>query len=432
MSARPRVSVRPAVVFGTFAFLALFGGVGGWMTYAEISGAIVATGTVAVHGNPKTVQHLDGGIVSTIQVQDGDIVRKGDILIRLDDTLLRANIAIYTLRLEEALAERDRLETEREDRETINWDQSSAKALDIVLTDALKASQEKLLEARRKSRHGQKTRMEEKIAQFKNEIDGVNALMEAKLEQIAFIDQELKGLRILHKQGNTTINRLLGLERQRADLAGQAAEHKAELARIENSISESQISILQLDREFLETVLADLRKREQEINDMVQQLIAARTQIARVNITAPVDGTVHQLSVFTIGGVVSPGTGILQIIPKDEKVEIEAHVGTQFIDEIYPGQPARIRFSAFNQRTTPEFFGKVQTVSASSVMDEKQGYSYYRVWISVPENEMKSLGDKKLVPGMPTEIFIKTHERTVLSYLIKPLSDQMNRAFREE
>lgn len=412
--------------------MALFGGVGGWMAYAEISGAIVATGTVAIHGNPKTVQHLDGGIVAKINVADGDAVRKGEVLVRLDDTLLNANMEIYTKRLEEALAERGRLEAERNGRQNIEWEGGIARAIDIAPSAEIRTGQEKLLEARRKSRDGQKARLKEKIAQFKNEIDGVQALLAAKREQIAFIDQELKGLRHLHKQGNTTINRLLALERQRAELSGQAAEHKAELARIENSISESDISILQLDREFLESVLADLRKREQEINDMVQQLIATRAQLARVDVKAPVDGIAHQLSVFTIGGVVSPGAGILQIIPRDEKVEIEAHIGTQFIDEIYAGQPARVRFSAFNQRTTPEFAGTVQTVSPSSVMDEKQGFSYYRVWIAVPDTELAALGGKKLVPGMPAEIFIKTTERSAMSYLVKPLADQINRAFREE
>lgn len=429
---RPRVSVRPAATLGLLALVALFGGVGGWMAYAEISGAIVASGTVAVHGNPKTVQHLDGGIVAEISAADGDVVRKGDILVRLDDTLLKANVAIYTKRIEEALAERARLEAERAGQRTIDWNDGSARALDVVPSAAVRESQDKLLEARQTSREGQKARLKEKIAQFKSEIDGVQGLLSAKREQIAFIDQELKGLRQLHKQGNTTINRLLALERQRAELAGQAAEHRAELARIGNSISEAEISILQLDKEALETALLDLRKREQEISDMVQQLIATRAQIARVDVKAPVDGIVHQLSVFTIGGVVSPGAGILQIIPKNEKVEVEAHIGTQFIDEIYVGQSARVRFSAFNQRTTPEFKGTVQKVSPSSVIDDKQGYSYYRIWISVPEGELASLGDMKLVPGMPAEVFIKTRERTALSYLVKPLTDQINRAFREE
>lgn len=430
--ARPKTSVRQAILAGLLGMLALFGGLGGWMAFADISGAIVANGAVAVHGRPKVIQHLDGGIVAEIHVTDGDLVKRGDLLVRLDETMLKANEAIHVRRLEEALAERSRLEAERDGKQEIAWPQDFAKSLDVSPSAEIKASQSRLLLVRRESRDGQRARLEEKIAQYDNQITGVKGLQAAKQQQIAFIDRELTGLRQLHEQGNTTLNRLLALERQRAELSGQLAEHGSELSRIQNAISEARINILQLEREFLETVLAELRKRDQEINEVVQQLTATRAQLSRVELRAPVAGRVHQMSVFTIGGVVSPGASILQLVPQNEAIEVEVQVATQFIDEVYVGQPARIRFTAFNQHSTPELAAAITTISPSSVVDEKTGGAYYRVWINLAEGELSRLGNLRLLPGMPAEVFIKTRDRTALNYLVKPLTDQISRAFREE
>lgn len=430
--ARPKTSVRLTMLAGLLGMLALFGGIGGWMAIADIAGAIVANGAVAVHGRPKVIQHLDGGIVSDIRVTDGDLVKRGDLLVRLEETMLKASETIHVRRLEEALAERSRLEAERDVKEQIAWPQDFEKTLGVTPPAEVKTSQTRLLQVRRESRHGQRARLEEKIAQFDNQITGVKGLQTAKQQQIAFIDRELRGLRQLHEQGNTTLNRLLALERQRAELSGQLAEHGSELSRIQNAISEARINILQLEREFLESVLAELRKRDQEINEVVQQLTATRAQLSRVEVRAPVSGRVHQMSVFTLGGVVSPGASILQIVPENEAVEVEVQVATQFIDEVYNGQPARIRFTAFNQHATPELAAVVKTISPSSVVDEKTGGAYYRVWLNVAEGELSRLGSQRLLPGMPAEVFIKTRDRTALNYLVKPLTDQISRAFREE
>lgn len=429
---KSKTSTRTAIVASIVTLLALFGGIGSWMALADISGAIVSSGTVAVMGRPKTIQHLDGGIIADIKVTDGDRVQRHDLLILLDDTTLKANIAIYTKRLEEGLAERSRLEAERDGKSAIVWDDVDDISAGVRPSENIRASQTKLLTARRESREGQRARLLEKVEQFGNQIDGVKGLQASKKEQIKFIDQELSGLRSLQKDGNTTINRLLSLERQRADLLGQLAEHGAELSRIENSISEAQISILQLDREFLETVLSELRKRDQDVNDMVQQLIATRAQLSRVEVRSPVSGIIHQMSMFTIGGVVAPGASILQIVPADDNVEVEVQIGTQFVDEVHVGQPARVRFTAFNQRTTPELTAAVATISPSSVIDERAGTSHYRVWLRLTPEELAKLNGQTLVPGMPAEVFIKTRDRTALSYLVKPLADQINRAFREE
>lgn len=429
---RPKTSSRPAIVAGLLGMLVLLGGIGSWMALAEIAGAVVAQGAVTVHGRPKTIQHLDGGIIAQILVSDGDLVRRDDLLVRLDDTMLKANAAIHTRRLEEALAERSRLDAERDGKGQIEWPQDFEMSLGVMPSAEVKASQSRLLQVRRESRDGQRARLEEKIAQFDNQITGVKGLQVAKEQQIGFIDRELKGLRQLHEQGNTTLNRLLALERQRADLTGQLAEHGSELSRIQNAIGEARINILQLEREFLETVLAELRKRDQEINEVVQQLTATRAQLSRVEVRSPVAGRVHQMSVFTIGGVVAPGAGILQIVPANEAVEVEVQVATQFIDEIFVGQPARIRLSAFNQHSTPELDATVKTISPSSVVDEKSGAAFYRVWLHLAEEQLSRLGGQRLVPGMPAEVYIKTRDRTALNYLVKPLTDQINRAFRED
>ena len=243
---------------------------------------------------------------------------------------------------------------------------------------------------------------------------------------------ELKGLRALKSKGLAANSQLLGLERQHEDLVGQRAEHDAELARVQNSISETKIQILQVDREFRQSVLTELRQVGQEVNDMTQQYHATTEQLRRVEIRAPVAGLVHQLGVATIGGVIAAGAPILQIVPQEGQFEIEANVEPQFIDELYPGQPAALRFSAFNQRTTPELNGTVKSISANVVTNENTGLSFYTIRISVPKPELERLEGQALVPGMPVEVFVRTREQTALTYLLKPLSDQIRRAFREE
>ncbi|MBL4806490.1 MAG: HlyD family type I secretion periplasmic adaptor subunit [Rhodobacteraceae bacterium] len=429
---RVKTSSRAVIVTGLVLFLLLFGVGGVWTAYADLSGAVIAQGNVAVLGKPKTVQHLDGGIVATINIKDGDRVNHGDVLIRLDDILLTANLQIYQNRLREATTRQARLMAERDALAAIVWDDKLLDLLKVQSDPVIRQGQQKLFEARRITREGQVSQLNQKIAQFKNQINGTKALKQSKGKQLDLLEGELYGMRVLKAKGLALTSQLMNLERQKEDLVGQRAEHDAELARIRNAINETEIQILQIDREFRQSVLTEMREVEQEVNDMTQQLQATYEKLKRVEIKAPVDGIIHELSVFTIGGVIGPGDPILQIIPQDEKFEVEAKVEPQFIDELYVGQPATLRFSAFNQRTTPELTGTVTGISANVMVDEQSGMPFYTVRINVPDEELARLKGQPLIPGMPVEAFVKTKNRTALNYLVKPLLDQVNRSFKEE
>lgn len=428
----PKTATRPALIAGFLGMLLLFVGIGGWAFYANLSGAIIAPGTIAVQGKPKTIQHLDGGIVSELNIENGDRVKKGQLLVRLDSVSLEANRKIYSNRLMDALARKARLTAERDLKDEVTFDEPILEQLNIELDDAILNSQIELFKARSLSKQGQVDQLNQKKEQFNHQIRGTTALKESKLRQYALLKREFDGAEELHKKGFAPITRTLALERQLEDLIGQNAEHDADLARIKNSISETNIQILQVEREFRQEVLSELQKTQTEISDTTQQLYATMQQLNRVDIVAPVSGIIHELNIFTIGGVVGPGAGILQIIPQDDILVVEANVEPQFIDKLVIGQQARVRFSAFDQRTTPELDGFVKTISPNTIIQENTGAAFYRITIEVPDSELAKLKNLKLIPGMPAETFIKTGERTMLNYLFKPLTDQVRRAFRED
>ncbi|MEM7070065.1 MAG: HlyD family type I secretion periplasmic adaptor subunit [Pseudomonadota bacterium] len=427
-----KTSGQFVILSGFAIFILLFVAGGAWAMLANLSGAVIATGQVAVLGKPKIIQHLDGGIVAEIAVDNGHRVAKDDILIKLDDTLLTANSNIYKNRLLEAVAQRSRLVAERDDLAHVLWNDEVLPLFGMTISVEARQGQEKLFDARRATRDGQVSQLREQINQYQNQKKGINALNSSRDAQLGFLEEELTGVRSLNQQGLSPKSQLMALERQREEIIGLIAEQHAELARIQNSISEAEIQILQIGREFRQNVLTELRQAEQEVNEMTQQLHATYKQLERIDIKAPVAGIVHELSVYTIGGVIGPGNPVLQIIPQDEGFEIEANVEPQFVDEIHPGQSATLRFSAFNQRTTPELKGYVKGVSADVVVDEQTGLTFYKIRLGVSENELSRLNDQPLIPGMPVEVFIKTRERTAFNYLTKPLIDQINRAFREE
>ncbi len=431
-SQKVKTSGRGTIIAGLVWLLILFVGGGAWAYFANLSGAVVASGVVAVYGKPKTVQHLDGGIVAKINVATGDRVEKGQSLIRLNDVLLIANLNIYSNRLREGLARKARLTAERDDSDEIHWDDEFLTLLQLTQEPTIRRGQLRLFAARKSTSAGQISQLREKISQFKNQIEGVTALSQSKNAQLEFLDFELNGIRSLKKKGLVSQSQLMGLERQREDLIGQIAEHASELARIQNSIGETKIQILQIGREFRQTVLTDLRQTVQEVNDMTQQLFATREQLKRVEIRAPVSGIVHELNVFTVGGVIAPGAAITQIVPQDGNFVIEANIEPQFIDDLFPGQEAALRFSAFNQRTTPVLMGKLKVISANILTNQQTGQSYYVVKIELPKLYVDLLKGQKLIPGMPVEVFITTREQTALNYILKPLLDQIKHAMREE
>jgi HlyD family secretion protein len=424
-------TLRNHLIGGTVIALVLTVGIGGWAATTELSGAITASGSVVVDSNVKKVQHLTGGVVGELLVREGDRVRIGDTLVRLDETVLRAGLAIFTKGLDEMRARKARLASERDGVERI--------AVPPQLTDVPPSpefasaldSERKLFDLRRAARQGQKSQLRQRIAQLDDEVRGYAALQQAKAEEIELIQRELTGVRILWQKNLIQINRLTVLEREAARLKGELAQSMASSAQVRGKISEIELQIIQIDQDLSSEVAKELREIDGKIGEFIERKVTAEDQLKRVDIRAPQNGVVHQLSVHTIGGVVSPADPVMLIVPEADLLSVEAKVSPQDIDQLYVGQTASLRFTAFNQRTTPEIQGAISRISADVTSDQRTGQNFYTARVSIAAGELARLGNVKLLPGMPAEIFARTYDRSVLSYFTKPLSDQILRAFRE-
>ncbi len=428
----PNASIRRHIIVGSavVAFLAV--GLGGWASTAEIAGAIIASGSVVVNSNVKKVQHPTGGVVGEVRVRDGDRVKAGDILIRLDETVTRANLAIVTKGLTELYARQARLAAERDGADAVALPKELAdRRNDPDVIDAL-SSERKLFALRRTARLGQKDQLQQRIKQLQEEITGLVAQQDAKTKEMSLIEQELQGVRDLWAKNLVQLNRLTSLEREEARLQGERGQLVAGAAETKGKIVETQLQILQVDQEFTSDVAKELRETDSKIGEYVERKVTAEDQLKRTDIRAPQDGVVFQSTANTVGGVITAGDPIMLIVPETDTLLVEAKVEPRDIEQVQFGQPVVLRFSAFDMRTTPEINGTVVRVGADTSTDQRTGQTYYLVRIAMTAEEIKRLGDVKLTPGMPVEAFIQTGERTMLSYLIKPLRDQLMRAFREK
>lgn len=425
-------AIRHLIRRGITVGVLICGGLGGWAGATEISGAVIATGTVVVNSNVKKVQHPTGGVVGQIFARDGDVVKAGALLVRLDETIAKANLAIVTRNLVELQARKARLEAERDDRRAITFpDQLVAAAqLDREVASVLDGER-KMLELRVSARSGQKSVLMERSAQLREEISGHLAQAEGKADEIVLIKRELAGAQDLWKKNLMPITKLTALEREAVRLAGERAQLLASVAKAKGQISEIALQVLQIDRDMAGEVGKELRETEIKIGELIERKIAAEDQMRRIDIRAPADGTVHQSTVHTVEGVVQAGETLMLIVPNSTTLVAEVKVAPQDIDQLSIGQPVTLRFSAFNQRTTPELNGTVDHVGADVTTDQRTGTSHYVVRIAMPKDEVAHLGDVRLVPGMPVEAFMTTGSRRVISYLVKPLTDQLTRAFRE-
>jgi len=424
-------SIRRHLLGGGIIALLLTAGLGGWAATTELSGAVIASGSVVVDSNVKKVQHLTGGIVGELLVRDGSRVRAGDIVVRLDETVMRANLAIVVKGLAEMYARQARLASERDRAETVAFDPALlAREHD---PDAARAidSERKLFELRRNARAGQKAQLKERIGQLEEEVRAHVALQQAKAEEIELIQRELDGVRMLWNRNLVQLTRLTALEREAVRLKGERAQSFSAAAQARGKITETELQIIQIDQDLSSEVAKELREVDMKIGEFIERQVTAEDQLKHVEIRAPQDGVVHQLAVHTVGGVVSPADPIMLIVPEADLLAVEVKVSPQDIDQLHVGQAAGLRFSAFNQRTTPEISGAITRISADVSQDQRSGQSYYVVRIGISPEELARLGNVKLVPGMPVEAFIKTYDRTVISYFTKPLHDQILRAFRE-
>ncbi len=431
-SADPVRGIRRHIIIACLVIATLVAGVGGWGAFASIAGAVVAPGIVVVEGNIRRVQHRTGGIVGEIRVRNGDRVDAGDVVVALDATVTRANLAIIENQIDQLHARRARLVAERDGAPDVVVPENLAARLDDVEIAELVAGERALFTARRDMRERRKEQLDERIAQIGQEIEGLSARRRALDEERALIAQELEGIERLYAKGLIPFPRIAELRRARAQLAGEDAQIEAAIAQARTRIVETRLEWLQYEQELLSEVLTGLRESDAQLRELAERRIAAHDELARIDIRAPQTGIVHDLAVHTVGGVISAEETIMAIVPDDERRVIEARIAPEDIDRALAASDVVLRLSAFNQRTTPEIAGVILTISADLSYDPNSESGWYRARIAIAPGERERLGERFLVPGMPVEAFIQTGARTPLSYLVKPLTDHLARAFREE
>lgn len=426
-------AIRQLLQLGGGLCVLLIVGVGGWAATATLAGAIIAPASVVVEGDVKKIQHQIGGIVAELNVKNGDFVKAGDVLIRLDSTLTGASLTMVTQTLDELKGRRARLLAEQAAAQTILFPPE-------LLNEAhgdngvarIIAGEQRLFQARKTARAGQEAQLRERIAQLNEEAQGLSAQRNAKDQEITYILDELRGVESLRERNLIPLNRVTALRRDSTRLEGEKGQIISAIAQAKGKVAETELKIIQIGQDLDTEVLRDLRDIEGRIGELIERRISAEDQFRRSELRAPQSGIVHELSVHTVGGVIAPGETVMLIIPQSEGLSVEARVPPQNIDQIRLGQTVMIKFSAFDQSTTPQLAGTVSLVAADITRDPKTNQPYYAIRVAISDKQMARLKGLRLVPGMPAEAHLQTHMRTALSYLAKPLTDQFSRAFRED
>lgn len=424
-------STHSTINFGLCLIFVIFGLIGGWAAIAPLSQGAVASGKVVVENQRKTVQHLEGGIVKEIRYKEGDTVSAGDILIVIDDTRIKANADALTKQYYLTKAEEARLNTEIKQLESIVFPQELNEAHYQHNTGEIMRSQVALFEARKQALKGELEILGKKEVQLNKLIEGLVAQKKSKKRQIALLNEEIKDNQRLFKTKAISKIRLLELQRMAASLEGELGNLISEIASTELQGGETKLKMLQLKRNFQEQALEDMRKIQTHVLDTQEKMFAANDIHARTKVTAPVDGIIVNNQIFTNGEVINSGKTLLEIVPQNIKLIIEARVQTQDIDTVAPGMEAEVRFLPFKQRLIPIVLGRIESVSADILEDERSGENYYLAKVEIPESEMDKLGEHTLVPGMPADVIVNAGQYTFLEYLLAPLSDNFARAFKE-
>jgi HlyD family type I secretion membrane fusion protein len=421
----------PRVLGGLALVVLLVVGCGGWAALAKLEGAVVASGIVKVDQNLKEIQHRDGGIVKTLAVRQGDRVREGQVLATLDEVQIKAELLIVRSQLAEAWGRRARLIAERDNLPTIEFPaaitQVSSSAESVVNGES------RLFAGNKRARDSQKEQLELSVAQTGEEIKGMEARLAAKEEEIKLVGAERKKLDLLFERKIVEYTRVYSAHRDWARILGEQGEISASIARAKVRASEIRVQIIAVDQNASTEAQRDLRTVDARISELSERKLAIEDRLSRTEIRAPVSGYVNELFVFTVGGVITPAAKIATVVPENAELKFEIKISPADIDQVREGQPARVRLTAFNRNTTPELKAKVAMVSPASARDPATGQEYYIAYVNLlpTEDALVQLNGMKLVPGMPAEVFVSTQERTAASYLVKPFTDQMNRAFRE-
>lgn len=423
---------RTPILLGIAAITAAVGGLCAWSATAPISSAVVASGQIAVASKRKEIQHILGGVVKAIHVRDGDFVKKGSVLLVLDDAKAKVRLALARAAYFSAACAQARLVAERDGADTIAFADTllaeARRSADIELTIA---NQRRLFEARRSELAGQIKIWMQRIDGLKQEIAGLDAERNSAAQQSDLAAQEAVVIEDMFERGYTNRQRLHSIRRESTQLAGSIGRLDASIAKARNEIGETMLSIRQLTLKRQSEVLAELKDIEQRIFDLNATYLAAAEELEHLTVTAPVDGVVVNSQLHTIGGVVRQGETVLEIVPDADALIVEARVRPLDIDEVEKGQTTEVRFSGLKQRTTPFLTGIVSQVSADAMTDPRTGVLFYRMIVSIPNAELARLGHR-LQPGMPAELLVKTGKRTPLAYLTQPFLDSMHKALREQ
>ncbi|MGC4392362.1 HlyD family type I secretion periplasmic adaptor subunit [Agrobacterium sp. M50-1] len=412
--------------------LGLLVGLGGWAAFAKLAGAVVATGRVVVEGNSKKIQHLSGGIVSEINVAEGDRVEAGQILLRLSATVVQANLSIIENTLAQLYSRRARLRAEIAEAPSFTVTEDLAALTSSKAAKTFIDSEQNLFNSRRSALIGMKKQLGTRKDQLGDEARGLEVQVEATDSELAIVKEDVAKTDELFKKGLVTLQRLNLLKRQLSNLEGQQGQYIAARAQTVGKLSELDLQLLQLDEDRKSEVTKDLTSIEATVAEYEERLAATRDQLDRLDIRSPIAGRIYQLSVHNINGVIQPGEVLMLVVPERDELAIEANITPRDIDQIYVGQPVTVRFTAFNQSTTPDLSAQVAVVAPDLQTDSRTGASYYALRIKPDKAGMAHLPGGKLYPGMPAEVFIQTSERSVLSYFVKPFQDRLRKTFVQE
>ncbi|AZO09744.1 HlyD family type I secretion periplasmic adaptor subunit [Mesorhizobium sp. M3A.F.Ca.ET.080.04.2.1] len=423
-------SIGPSLMLGLAVTCLLVVGAGLWLGLTKIAGAVIAPATVVVESNTKKVQHQTGGTISGIFAQDGDHVRAGNVLVRLDDTLPRANLQIISEDLDRATVRLARLEAERQGQTTMQLPASLQAEMGDPDLVALVNGERALFETRASELTGQKSLLKSQTKQIERQLEGLKAQQAAIDESAGLLDRDLTDVDALYSKKLVSKERLSNVRLDATRAKGESGRLAAAVAEAQIKISETELQILQLDEQRRSDVTKELRETEAKRTELTERKIVAQDELTKTEVRAPQSGTVQQSTVHTVGGVIAPGESLMTIVPDTDNLVVDALIPPSRVDDVRSGQPVSIRFPAFDAGTTPACRGTVRWVSADLINDPQRQLSYFSARIGV-ENKASCLTDAKVLkPGMPAEVHISTGQRSVWSYLLKPLTDQMSRAFR--
>ncbi len=433
MTSMPMTLLRGPIVAGVVVVALFFGGFGAWAATAYIASAAVAMGVISPEGSRKTIQHLEGGIIAEMLVEDGDTVQTGDPLVVLQETQARSAFQLLQGQRQWLAAKLARLLAEQAGKDEVVFPEwlREAETHDAELSQTLGAERD-LFASRRKVHEGRKKVGGSRVAELNEEISGLQSQIKSQREQLGFLDEEIVAKQRLVDQGMLPRPEFLALQRLKAEIEGEIAENVANIARAKQKIGETKLQVVNEDSRRLDEITSELPETRSELASVEERINAQRDILERTLIVAPVSGVIMQKRFHTTGGVVGPGQPILDIVPQDAELLIDARVRPVDIDVVAPGQTAQIHFLALSERNLPQITGVVRSISADSLMDEITGESYYLARVEVPLEELEKLGqDIKITPGMPADVLIVTGERTMLQYLLQPLKDSLRRTFRE-